>query len=70
MTVQHVKESSAFDMIGPYLAAKAVCPGCQRENVLLYSESYGSPVKTLKVCEHIKAHIVDEEGLGVFEFDY
>jgi len=67
--LQLVPESTAIDMIGPYLAAKVVCPGCEVENVLVHTEGPGSPVKPVAVCSHIRAYLVDDDGLGTFEFD-
>ncbi|MBR8426179.1 hypothetical protein [Burkholderia cenocepacia] len=68
MTVHLVPESTAIDMIGPYLAAKAVCPACQYENVLAHIEGPNSPVKPVSVCQHITAHVIDDDGISCFEF--
>ena len=67
--LQHVPESTAIDMLGPYLSAKVVCPGCKVENVLVHTEGPGSPVKPVSVCSHIRAYLVDDDGLGNFEFE-
>ena len=67
--LQFVPESTAIDMIGPYLAAKVVCPGCKIENVLVHTEGPASPVKAVAVCSHIRAYTVDDDGCGSFEFD-
>jgi hypothetical protein len=69
MAIQLVESSSAIDMIGPYLAARATCPACKHENVLLHIEGPTSPVKPVSVCRHITAHIV-EDGVSNFEFSY
>lgn len=68
MPITLVPESSAIDMIGPYLAAKAICPGCKHENILVHIEGPTSPVKAISVCPHITAHIVDDDGVSNFEF--
>ena len=57
-------------MIGPYLAAKVRCPACDYENVLAHIEGPTSPVKVVSVCQHITAHIVNEDGVSAFEFEY
>ncbi|SIQ99073.1 hypothetical protein [Aquipseudomonas alcaligenes] len=67
--LQFAPESTAFDMIGPYLAAKVVCTGCHLENILVHTEGPASPVKPVDVCSHIRAYFVDEDGLGTFEFE-
>ncbi len=69
MTVQLVYASSAIDMLGPYLASKAVCPKCGHENILVHIEGPASPVKPVDICSHIKAHVVDENGNSQYEFD-
>lgn len=69
MAIALVPESTAIDMIGPYLAAKAICPGCAYENVLVHIEGPTSPVKVVSVCQHITAHVV-EDGVSNFEFEY
>jgi hypothetical protein len=69
MTTTLVPASSAIEMIGPYLAAKAVCPACLHENVLVHLEEPVSPVKPVDVCNHIVAHIV-EDGVSNFEFEH
>lgn len=68
MTITLVPESTAIDMIGPYLAAKVVCPVCKYENVLAHIEGPTSPVKVVSVCQHITAHVVDDDGVSSFEF--
>ncbi len=70
MTTTLVPESSAIDMIGPYLAAKVICPGCKLENVLVHIEGPVSPVKPIEVCRHIRAFLVDDDGIGQFEFEH
>lgn len=70
MTIALVKPSRAIDMIGPYLAARVVCPGCQHENLLAHIEGPTSPVKAVSTCHHLAAHIVDDEGESHFEFEY
>ncbi|WP_298150917.1 hypothetical protein [Flavobacterium sp.] len=65
-----VPESSVIDMIGPYLAAKAICPACKHENVLVHIDSPISPVKPVLICSHIKAHIIDDNGISFFEFQF
>ena len=69
MCTELVKPSSAIDMIGPYLAAKVVCPFCKKENVFTHMEGPTSPVKVVDVCEHIRAHVV-EDGESQFEFTH
>lgn len=69
MAVHLVEPSSAIDMIGPYLAAKVVCPVCNVENLLARMEGPVSPVNPVSICSHIRAHIVDEEGVSKFEFE-
>ena len=61
--------SSAINMKGPYLTTECICPYCSHNNVLLFIDVYGSPVKAYSLCPHIRAHILDEENLSVFEFD-
>jgi hypothetical protein len=68
MTTQVVTASSAIDMLGPYLASRAVCPFCQHENTLVHLEGPGSSVKPVDVCAHIKAHLCDEDGNSEYEF--
>jgi hypothetical protein len=70
MARTRVAESSAIDMVGPYLAAKVVCPGCSEENVLVHVEGPISPVKPVSVCRHIRAYVVDDEGQPFFEFEH
>ncbi|MEH6688766.1 MAG: hypothetical protein V7693_16070 [Halopseudomonas sabulinigri] len=70
MTIQMVYPSTAIDMLGPYLAAKVTCPACQHENLLVRTEGPVSPVKAVDVCSHIRAHIIDDDGESVFEFEY
>ena len=65
-----VAESSSIDMIGPYLAAKVMCPGCELENVLVHTEGPISPVKPIWVCQHMRAYVVDDEGMPFFEFEH
>lgn len=69
MAIHLVAPSSAIDMIGPYLAARVVCPCCQQENVLLRTEGPTSAVKPVAVCSHIRAHIIDDDGESQFEFE-
>ncbi len=69
MTIHTVTPSSAIDMLGPYLTAKVTCPGCNKENVLLRLEGPTSPVKAFDVCTHILAHVIDDEGESLFEFE-
>ena len=69
MATTLVPQSSAIDMIGPYLAAKATCPACSFENVLVHIEGPTSPVKPVLVCSHITAHVI-EEGVSHFEFNH
>ncbi|MCE2571757.1 hypothetical protein [Motilimonas eburnea] len=69
MAVHLVPDSNSLDMIGPYLAAKAVCPYCQKENVFLRLEGPTSPVKPVLVCSHIRAHVIDDDGVSNFEFE-
>jgi hypothetical protein len=45
MAIELVAPSSAINMIGPYLAAYAVCPFCKYENVFTRLEGPVSPVK-------------------------
>lgn len=70
MTTTLVPVSSAFDVIGPYLAAKAECPACRHVNVLVHIESYTSPVKPVSLCQHIAAHQRDADGNGFIEFQH
>ncbi|WP_455233190.1 hypothetical protein [Geopseudomonas aromaticivorans] len=70
MTIQLVEPSTAIDMIGPYLAAKVVCPACSTENVLVRIEGPTSPVKPVSVCGHIRAHVIDDDGESKFEFEF
>lgn len=66
-----VPSRSSFDMIGPYLvAAKAVCPASQFENVLVHVESYSSPVKASSVCSHIVAFECDDDDNRTIEFEH
>jgi hypothetical protein len=69
MAISLIPESDAIDMIGPYLAAKAICPACSYENVLVHMEGPTSPVKPVLVCAHLTAHVI-EEGLSHFEFEH
>lgn len=69
MATALVAASSAIDMIGPYLAAKVVCPTCDVENVLVRTEGPTSPVKPVSVCSHIRAQVWDEDGESHFEFE-
>jgi hypothetical protein len=57
-------------MLGPYLAAKVVCPGCGLENQLVHIEGPASPVKPIDVCAHIRAHVRDSDGNSLFEFEH
>lgn len=68
MTVQIVQASSAIDMLGPYLASRATCPFCLHENTLVHIEGPASPVKSVNVCGHIKAHLVGDDGNSEYEF--
>ena len=67
--IQLVQQSTAIDMIGPYLAAKVVCPACHIENVLIRIEGPTSPVKPVSVCAHIRAHVISDDGESMFEFE-
>ncbi|UTZ34955.1 hypothetical protein HB762_27210 (plasmid) [Vibrio campbellii] len=69
MAIHLVPGSSSIDMIGPYLAAKAVCPCCDTQNVFVRVEGPTSPVKPVTVCSHIRAHVIDDDGLSNFEFE-
>lgn len=69
MRTQRVPESSAIDLVGPYLAARATCPFCGLENTLLHTDGPASPVKTHEVCKHIRAYGHDDEGEGFLEFE-
>lgn len=69
MATQTVAASSAYNMIGPYLASEVTCPFCQHHNQLVHIEGYASPVKPVDVCRHIRAHIVDEDGGSSYQFD-
>lgn len=69
MAIELVAPSSAINMIGPYLAAYAVCPFCKYENIFTRLEGPVSPVKAVSVCEHIRAHFIDDEGESKFEFE-
>lgn len=69
MAVHLVPDGGSFDMIGPYLAAKVVCPCCEKENVFLRLEGPISPVKPVSVCSHIRAHVIDDDGVSNFEFE-
>lgn len=69
MAIHLVADSNSIDMIGPYLAAKAVCPCCDVENVFVRLEGPTSPVKPVSVCLHIRAHVIDDDGVSNFEFE-
>lgn len=69
MTTKIVPASSAIDMLGPYLASRAVCPFCHHENTLIHLEGPVSPVKPVDVCGHIKARLCDEDGNSEYEFE-
>lgn len=69
MPLQLVPPSTAIDMIGPYLAAKVICPACNTENLLVRTEGPTSSVKPVSVCRHIRAHLIDDEGDSQFEFE-
>lgn len=69
MAIFLVEPSTAMDMIGPYLAAKVICPVCSLENLLVRMEGPVSPVKAVSVCSHLRAHIVDDDGVSQFEFE-
>ncbi len=62
ITTLVVQCSDAFDMVGPYLAAKATCPFCGRTNILAHIETYASVVKAVVICSHIRAIQWPEEG--------
>lgn len=72
MPTVSVEPSSAIEMIGPYLAAKVICPhpDCKKENIFLRSEGPLSDVKVVEVCSHVKAHYVDDDCLSQFEFTW
>lgn len=70
MTTRLIQVSSAVDMVGPYLSAKAVCPACQHLNVLAHIESYESPVKAVDTCNHIRALTRDDAGERFIEFEH
>ncbi len=63
-----VEPSAAVDMIGPYLSARVACPFCKSENILVHIEGPASPVKTVDICTHLRAHVV-EDGESKFEFE-
>ncbi len=69
MTAQRVPESTAIDMIGPYLVAQAQCPFCSTNNRLLHTEGPFSPVKVHEVCKHIRGYGFDDDGEGYLLFD-
>lgn len=69
MAIELVAPSSAIDMIGPYLAAKVTCPFCNMENVLRRLEGPVSPVRAIDVCDHIRAHVIDDDCESMFEFE-
>lgn len=70
MATTNVAPSTAIDMIGPYLAAKVMCPGCGVENVLVRTEGPTSPVKPISICRHLRAHLIDDDGESQFEFEH
>lgn len=70
MATTQVEQSSAIDMIGPYLRDNARCPGCGHDNLFVHTESMVSPVKALDTCTHIRAFGVDDRGIGFFEFEH
>jgi hypothetical protein len=70
MSTTLVEQSSAIDMIGPYLKDNARCPGCGHNNLFVHTESMVSPVKVVDVCTHIRAFLVDDNGVGQFEFEH
>lgn len=65
-----VPQSTATNMIGPYLAAEAVCPFCRCNNILLHLEGPMSPVKVDRelICGHLKARFFDDDDQPFFEF--
>jgi hypothetical protein len=63
-----VEESSAIEMIGPYLATSAQCPLCKGVNRFTFQESRASAVIPVVVCRHIRARIIDDDGVNHFEF--
>ncbi len=70
MSTTLVEQSSAIDMIGPYLKDNARCPGCGHNNLFVHTESMVSPVKVVDVCKHIRAFLVGDNGVGQFEFEH
>lgn len=72
MPTIYVEPSTAIDMIGPYLAAKVICPhpDCKKENVFTRLEGPLSQVKVVDICSHVKAHILDDDCASQFEFSW
>jgi hypothetical protein len=70
MTTTLIPVSAAFDLVGPWLVARAACPACQHVNVLAHIETYGSPVKVIDVCEHVRALDRDDDGERFIEFEH
>lgn len=68
MTTQTVMESTAINMIGPYLSTDVTCPFCSTRNEFIFIESRASPVKPVSICQHVKARILDDDGNNLFEF--
>lgn len=69
MTIQHVPESTAIDMIGPYLVEQAPYPFCGTQNLPLHTEGPLSPVKVHEVCKHIRGYGLDEDDNGFLQFE-
>lgn len=67
MAIELVAPSRTIDMIGPNLAAKVTCPFCNLENVFRRLEGPVSPVRSIDICEHIRAHVIDDDGERMFE---
>lgn len=68
MTTVRIPEPIDFSLSGGYLKVDIPCPSCGQRNVLLHIEGPTSPVKPVRVCTHIRAHVV-EEGVSYFEFE-
>jgi len=56
-------------MIGPYLSTDVVCPFCGQANTLVFQESYASAIKPVEVCKHLRARVLNDDGLNHFEFE-
>jgi len=69
MAIFTAKPILSFDMIGPYLISRVICPCCKKENVLGHIESYNSPVKPISICAHLSAKDEDEDGEHFYEFE-